>query len=217
MKLSDNVEILFCDNHVLVASKPVDLLTQPDGSGNRSLQEELSEWLRREHHKPGKVFLHCVHRLDRPVSGLVLFARTSKALSRLNKESRRWEIQRVYVAEVEGILAQRSGQLDHFLVHGDHRSRVVSEGTPGAKHARLRYEVLRYLSHSTLVQVELETGRYHQIRAQMGAMGHPVLGDQKYGARQKETWGIRLHATKIAFVHPVTKEPLQFESPPPFG
>src|SRR5579872_3031567 len=156
-------EIVFCDNHLLVAVKPPGLLTQPDESGNDSLEQFAKEWVKKEFQKPGNVFLHSIHRLDKPVSGLVLFARTSKALSRLNENSRNQEIQRTYVAEVEGILPQKEGRLDHYLIHGDHKAIIGKEGDPNAKHARLTYATIRFLEHSTLITIELETGRYHQI------------------------------------------------------
>ena len=217
MKSSDSAEVLFCDNHILIAAKPAGLLTQPDDSGNDSLEAFVKDWVKREYQKEGAVFLHCIHRLDRPVSGLVLFARTSKALSRLNEQSRKIEIQRSYIAEVEGILPQKMGRLDHYLIHGDHRSLIGKSGQEGAKQARLKYEVLHYMPHSTLVRIELETGRYHQIRAQFGAIGHPVHGDKKYGAQNGDGRTIRLHSAKMAFEHPVTKEILTFESAPPFA
>lgn len=217
MKFSDNAEIVFSDNHILIASKPAGLLTQPDDSRDESLEKFVKAWVKKEYHKEGEVFLHCIHRLDRPVSGLVIFARTSKALSRLNEQSRAIEIQRIYEAEVEGVLPQKIGQLDHYLIHGDHRAIVSKEGKEGAKHARLTYQVLAYMPHSSLVRVELETGRYHQIRAQFGAVGHPIRGDKKYGSKSGDGSAIYLHCAKISFAHPVTKELLNFESPCPFG
>ena len=217
MKQSDSAAVLFSDNHILIAAKPAGLLTQPDQSGDESLEAEVKDWVKREYRKEGSVFLHCIHRLDRPVSGLVLFARTSKALSRLNEQSRQMEIERLYRAEVEGVLPQKMGQLDHYLVHGDHRALVAKEGAPEAKHARLTYEVLHYMPHSSLIRVQLETGRYHQIRAQFSAIGHPISGDKKYGSQTGDGKTIRLHCAKISFEHPVTKEVLTFETPPPFS
>lgn len=216
MKSYGSAEVLFSDNHILIASKPPGLLTQPDNSGDESLEEFVKYWVKNEYRKEGNVFIHCIHRLDRPVGGLVLFARTSKALSRLNEQSRNMEIQRTYTAEIEGILAQKIGQLDHYLIHGDHRAIVATAKDPEAKHARLRFEVLHYMPHSTLATIQLETGRYHQIRAQFGAIGHPIIGDKKYGAKSGDGNAIRLHCAKIAFEHPVTKELLSFDSPPPF-
>ena len=221
MKPSDSAdlvpEILFCDNHLLIASKPAGLLTQPDEAGGYSLEQFAKEWVKKEYAKPGEVFLHCIHRLDRPVSGLVLFARTSKALSRLNEQSRQSEIQRIYYAEIEGILAQKLGRLEHYLIHGDHRAIVGKAGDKDAKQARLTFEVHHYLQHSTLVKIELQTGRYHQIRAQFSAIGHPIAGDKRYGSKTGDGKTIHLHCLEIGFEHPVTKEILRFESPAPFA
>lgn len=216
MKFCDSVDVLFCDNHLLVALKPAGLLTQPDDSSDDNLEDRVKAWIKKEHQKPGNVFAHCIHRLDRPVSGLVLFARTSKALSRLNEQSRAMEIQRIYVAEVEGILPEKQGRLDHFLVHGDHKAIVSTSRDKNAKHARLEYEVIRYMPHSTLVRIALETGRYHQIRAQFSTVGHPVFGDKKYGSRSGDGKVLRLHCTLLCLMHPTTKEPLKFESVQPF-
>ncbi len=216
MKSSDS-EIVFCDNHLLVAAKPAGLLTQPDDTGSDSLEAFCKEWVKKEYHKPGNVFLHAIHRLDKPVSGLVLFARTSKALSRLNEQSRNQEIQRIYIAEVEGILSLKEGRLDHYLIHGDHRAIVAKASEKEAKHARLTYKVLESKAHSTVVSIELETGRYHQIRAQFSASGHPVVGDDRYGAKTGDSQAMRLHCSQLSFEHPVTKELLQFRSPAPFA
>lgn len=215
MKLSDS-EVVFCDNHLLIAAKPCGLLTQPDAEDSDSLEAFAKEWIKKEYQKPGNVFLHAVHRLDKPVSGLVLFARTSKALSRLNEQQRDQEIQRIYTAEVEGILTPKEGTLNHYLIHGDHRALIAKPEDPQAKHARLTYQVIRYQEHSTIVSIELETGRYHQIRAQFSALGHPVVGDLRYGAKAGDERAIHLHCAKLAFKHPVTQEVLTFESPFPF-
>jgi len=210
-----DADIIFSDNHLLIASKPAGLLTQPDDTDAPSLELIAKAWVKAEFNKPGNVFLHCIHRLDKPVSGLVLFARTSKALSRLNEQMRDQKIQRTYIAEVEGILSKKEGKLDHYLIHGDRKAILAKSTDPEAKHARLTYQVIRHLEHSTLVSIELETGRYHQIRAQFSASGHPVVGDGKYGARTKQE-EIHLHCAKMAFEHPITKELLSFESPAPF-
>lgn len=220
MKLSDNGEtpdIIFCDNHLLVAEKPSGWLTQPDETGRADLETFAKEWVKREYKKPGAVFLHCIHRLDRPVSGLVLFAKTSKALSRLNDLSRCNEIRRLYIAEVEGILPQKEGKLEHFLAHGEHRALVVKASDPDAKKAVLSYIVLSYKEHTTLVQIELETGRYHQIRAQFSAAGHPIVGDARYGAKGQGSESIRLSCSNLLFLHPVTKEQMTFHCQAPFA
>lgn len=216
MKSYDNAEILYCDNHLLVAAKPCGMLTQPDASVSESLETFAKSWLQKEYEKTGNVFLHAIHRLDRPVSGLVLFARTSKALSRLNEQSRLQAVQRWYLAEVEGVLSKKEGRLDHYLVHGDHRAIVVKQDDQGAKHARLTYRIRKLKIHTTFVEVELETGRYHQIRAQFSAIGHPIVGDVRYGSKSCIEEQIHLHCERLSFCHPVTKEVLSFETPAPF-
>jgi 23S rRNA pseudouridine1911/1915/1917 synthase len=215
MKSSDS-EVLFCDNHLLVATKPPGLLTQPDEEGSDSLEAFAKSWVKKEYAKPGNVFLHAIHRLDKPVSGLVLFARTSKALTRLNEQSRQQEIQRIYWAEVEGIMSQKEGRLDHYLIHGDHKALLGKESDKEAKHARLTFQVVQLKSHTTLLTIELETGRYHQIRAQFSAAGHPIVGDRKYGAKGGDGEAIHLHCGRLAFAHPVTQEILRIETPAPF-
>jgi 23S rRNA pseudouridine1911/1915/1917 synthase len=215
--LDKEPEIIFCDNHLLIANKPPGLLTQPDEIGSDSLEAYAKAWVKKEYRKPGNVFLHAIHRLDKPVSGLVLFARTSKALTRLNELSRLMGIQRVYIAEVEGILSQRLGRLDHYLLHGEHRAIIGKASDKEAKHARLQYQVKNFREHTTLVIIDLETGRYHQIRAQFSAIGHPVVGDRRYGSKKGDGLSIHLHCAELAFEHPVTKETLTFESPAPFG
>ncbi len=214
--LNRDVDVLYCDNHMILASKPCGMLTQPDGSAYDSLEEWLKNWVKKEFHKPGNVFLHCIHRLDRVVSGIVLFARTSKALSRLNEQSRQQEIQRIYLAEVEGILPLQEGKLDHYLVHGDHRAIVSNQDDPKAKHARLVYRTRKRKAHTTVVEIELETGRYHQIRAQFSAEGHPVVGDVRYGASRQDSEAIHLHCMKIALCHPVSQEMVSVEDPASF-
>ncbi len=213
---ADFPEIVFSDNHLLVALKKSGLLTQPDETGADSLEEKAKEWVKKEYQKPGNVFLHAIHRLDRPVSGLVLFARTSKALSRLNEQSREGEIQRVYTAEVEGIVAPKEGRLDHYLIHGNHRAIISNSSEKEAKHARLTYKTIRYTPHTTILSIELETGRYHQIRAQFSAIGHPIVSDLRYGGKQGDGKSIHLHCASLSFKHPVTQEILDLKSPAPF-
>lgn len=196
MKSLDNAAVLYCDNHLLVVNKPPGVATQPD------LEEAAKAWIKHRFKKEGAVFLHVIHRLDKPASGLVLCARTSKALSRLQEAMRRREIQKTYVAEVEGHLSCPQAELKHFLVHGDHKAYVSAEG----KEAILRYRVIKEKKQSTVVEIELETGRYHQIRAQFAALGHPLLGDEKYGSKVPYGKGIALTHVKLVFMHPVTKE-----------
>ncbi len=208
------MKIVFCDNHLLVVLKPVGISTQPHEDQETNLLDQAKAWLKKEFQKPGNVFLEPVHRLDKPVSGLVLFARTSKALSRLNEMMREKGIEKTYFAWVEGKLLHNEATLEHHLFHDEHKARVVDSSHPQGKLARLHYLQINQKDGKTLLEVRLETGRYHQIRAQLAALGHPILGDAKYGSSQ--SWKkdqIALHHGKLKFTHPVTKEALCFESP----
>lgn len=206
------MEIIFCDNHLLVVSKPAGLSTQPHRVFNTSLLEQAKSWVKKEFQKPGNVFLEPIHRLDKPVSGLVLFARTSKALSRLQAMMRKAEIEKTYVAWIEGDLPEDQGTLEHFLIHDDHRARVVPASHPHGKKARLSYVKRAQQQGRTLVEICLETGRYHQIRAQFSAIGFPILGDTKYGSKfVLKDQGIALHSSRLKFCHPVSKTLLSFE------
>ena len=207
---------LYHDNHLLAADKLAGLQTQPSGNNRPSLEDEAKAWIKETYAKPGKVFLEAVHRLDTAVSGVVLFARTSKALSRLNAAQRAREIVKRYEALVEGRPPEDDGVLEHWLVHGSHRAMVEQEGTEGAKVARLRFRVLSVNDTLSRVAIELETGRYHQIRAQFAAIGHPILGDAKYGSRTRlENGVIALHHREMSFVHPVRKTPVRIEAQVP--
>jgi 23S rRNA pseudouridine1911/1915/1917 synthase len=201
---------LYSDNHLLVAVKPAGWLTQPDGSSTPDLETLMKEWVKKEKNKPGAVFLHAAHRLDRFAFGLVLFARTSKALSRLNEQMRAGTIRRIYVAEVEGTLIENEGVLEHYLTHEEYHAAVVAADHPGAKKARLSYVVEERLKTSTMVRVDLATGRYHQIRAQFSAIGHPILGDTRYGAKEEKEKS-HLQCATLIFQHPVTKEKKRFD------
>ncbi len=219
MKLSgseSSPDVIFCDNHLLIAFKPSGWLTQPDDTKRADLESFAKDWVKKEFQKPGAVFLHCIHRLDRPVSGLVIFAKTSKALTRLNEASRAGAIQRLYLAEVEGIVSEKSGTLEHFLLHGDGRAIVSTPKNPDAKKALLTYRVLQVKEHSTVVQIELQTGRYHQIRAQFAAIGHPIIGDIRYKAKSGSGDAICLSCTDLKFPHPVTREEIVFHVDAPF-
>ncbi len=213
MKSSDNV--IYCDNHLLVANKAAGMLTQPDGSSTPDLEGEMKAWVKAKYNKPGAVFLHAIHRLDRPVSGLVLFARTSKALSRLNEQVRSGTIERTYIAEVEGAPAEEEGDLEHYLRHGSHTAIVSHAKDPEAKWASLHYRIEKKKERTSLIRIELRTGRYHQIRAQFAAIGCPIVGDHRYGAKG-EGKTIRLHCTRLALTHPVTQEALFWEELPLF-
>lgn len=203
------VEVLYVDNHILLVNKPADLATQPIPTSDESLELLCKEWIKEQYKKPGNVFLHAIHRLDKPVSGIVLFARTSKALSRLNESMRQHEMQKVYLALVEGHLKKSEGHLEHYLVHGDHYAHLATEKTAGAKRASLKYVVKEEKDDCTFLEITLETGRYHQIRAQMASIGHPVVGDSKYGSSKTyPKKGIALCHSQFSFPHPITKEQL---------
>lgn len=220
MKLSDKdpamVDILYHDNHVVVALKIAGELTQPVNPDDDCLEKKVKAWIKKTYDKKGDVFCHVVHRLDKPVSGIVLFAKTSKALSRLNLSSRNTEFVKVYVAEVHGIITKDQGTLTNYLKHGDHEAIVCDDKTPQAQLAILDFQVVERKEKTTIVAIKLKTGRYHQIRAQMAHFGHPIIGDVKYGAKKMENDKISLHNAFLEFIHPVTNEKIQILSPPEF-
>lgn len=210
----DEGRVLFCDNHVLVLGKPAGLLTQPNESDDPSLELMGKLWLKEKFQKPGNVFLHALHRLDRPVSGIVLFARTSKALSRLNQSLRELRFQKEYLALVEGEFPEKEGTLEHYLERGDFITTPVEKENPNGKKSLLTFERLQIKNNFTFLKIKLLTGRYHQIRAQFAAEGYPVLGDGKYGSKNPSKH-LFLHHTRLSFPHPVSQEILSFESPMP--
>lgn len=206
------LDVIYEDNHLIVVNKPAGLLTQPTDEEQDSLETQTKAWIKEKYQKPGNVFLGVVHRLDRPVSGLVVFAKTSKALSRLNESVRGKHVQKIYRALVEGKPSKNSDTLEHYLRHDDFRAYVSTKQDPEAKLARLHYEVLEEKGDCSLLQIELETGRYHQIRAQLAAMGYPIVGDSKYGSKKIFPKGIiALHHYRWSGEHPVTKDPITFE------
>lgn len=198
------VDVIYIDNHLLVLNKPAGLLTQPNESEEPSLETLGKAWLKERFQKPGNVFLAAVHRLDRPASGLVLFARTSKALSRLNDSLRSHQFQKEYLALAEGIFLENEGTLEHQLEKGAFIARVSREG----KNCLLHYQVLQPMEGCTLLKISLHTGRYHQIRAQLAAEGHPILGDRKYGSTIPSEH-LLLHHAALSFPHPITQERIQ--------
>ena len=191
------MDILFVDNHLLAAVKPAGIATQP------VFEEMARTWVEVTYKKPGKAFLEPIHRLDKPVSGIVLFARTSKALSRLHAMMRERKIVKTYRAEVEGVVRKDEDSLEHYLVHDDFHARVSTAGDPEAKKAVLSYRIVEKRKHSTVLEITLHTGRYHQIRAQLAAIGHPIVGDEKYGSRRGAEV-LALTHTRMGFIHPVT-------------
>lgn len=206
--------ILFADNHLLAVNKPAGMLCQDSGTGKRNLEDWAREWVRVDKAKPGSVFLNAVHRIDRSVSGVVLFARTSKALARLNEDIRKRNCRKVYHALVEGVPPKPDDQLVHWLTHEHQRAEISCEGAAGAQRAVLSYKVLKKIDRFSLLEVDLETGRYHQIRAQLSAIGCPIAGDEKYGASVANQ-EIALHHQRLEIQHPTRKEPLKIEAPYP--
>lgn len=207
------MKILFCDNHLLIVLKPAGISTQPHEGAKENLLDQAKFWVKNQFKKPGKVFLEPVHRLDKPVSGLVLFARTSKSLSRLQEMMRKQEIEKTYFAWVEGSsLLKKEGLLEHYLFHDEYRAKVVDLAHPKAKLASLKYSRIRQHQERSLIEIQLKTGRYHQIRCQFAAIGCPIIGDQKYGSTLSwKVEEIALHHGRLKFLHPVTKSDLCFD------
>ena len=208
------MEIVFIDNHLLAADKPHNLRTQPSGTERDSLEAQAKLFIKNEFHKPGNVFLEAVHRIDRQACGIVLFARTSKALSRLTEQIRNGSCRKIYRALVTGRMPKDEGFLEDWLIHDDFKAVVASPGSDGAKRATLRYRQLetRPDGHS-LLEIQLETGRYHQIRAQLAHAGCPIVGDDRYGSREPYKNGaVALQHASLTILHPITKEPITFEA-----
>ncbi len=208
----DQRDILYEDNHLLVVNKHCGDLVQSDPEGDSALENEIKEFIRVRDAKAGNVFLGVAHRIDRPVSGAVLFAKTSKALARLNQMLRSGEIDKRYWAVVEARPEKEEGELTHYILRDGRKNRsyACDKPTGEAKLSRLRYSVLACGDRYTLLEVELLTGRHHQIRAQLSKIGCPIKGDLKYGAKRSNPGGgISLHSRSIEFVHPVRKEPVR--------
>lgn len=211
-------DILYEDNHLLVVNKHCGDLVQPDPSGESALEDQIKAYIKHRDAKPGEVFLGVVHRIDRPVSGAVLFAKTSKALARLNEMIRTGAIRKTYWAVTERTPEPETGDLRHWLVRDGrtNRSHVYDTPKPEAKESRLRYETLARSTRYTLVGVELLTGRHHQIRAQLAKIGCPIKGDLKYGAKRSNPGGgIALHSRAVEFEHPVRHEAVSVAAPVP--
>ena len=204
------MEVLYEDNHIIAVNKTCNEIVQGDKTGDTPLSETVKAYIKDKYNKPGEVFLGVTHRLDRPTSGVVLFARTSKALTRLNEMFKSHEqIKKTYWAIVQGGPKVPEARLENWLVRNEaqNKSYIAKQGAKEAKQAILSYKTLVKGEHYTLLEVNLETGRHHQIRCQLAAIGCPIKGDLKYGAkRSNPDGGICLHARKIEFIHPVKKE-----------
>ncbi len=213
------LNVLYEDNHCIAVVKPGRVLTAGDKTGDVSLLDTVKDYLKQKYKKPGNVFVGLVHRLDRPVSGVVLFARTSKAASRLSEQFRKGTVQKTYRAIVEGIVEKSSGELVDWLLKNEDTNtvRVVPAETPAARESRLQFRRLQSLADLTLVEIIPATGRSHQIRVQLAAHGHPICGDRKYGSKHSMQGMIALHASKLTFEHPTRHEPVTVSAPDPAG
>jgi len=214
----DNIQILFEDNHLIIINKRVGDLVQGDKTGDKPLNEIVKSYIKDKYNKPGEVFLGVVHRIDRPTSGVVIFARTSKALVRLNEALRNKEIKKTYWAIVKNPVVKSEDSLTHYLVKNQRNNKATAypKDVKGSKKAVLHYKKIQTFDTYALLEIELETGRHHQIRIQLATIGLPIKGDLKYGFnRSNKNGGIHLHARNISFLHPVKKEQISIEAPTP--
>ena len=214
----ENVQILYEDNHLVIVNKRAGDITQGDKTGDTPLSDIVKEYIKEKFNKPGNVFLGVVHRLDRPTSGIIIFARTSKALERLNKMLREKTIDKTYWAIVKNQPKIADDTLINYLKKNpkNNKSSVFSKEIDGSKRAVLHYKTLKRLDNYSLLEIDLETGRHHQIRAQLSAIGSPIKGDLKYGFNRSNPNGsIHLHARRIQFTHPVSNQHIDITAPLP--
>ena len=210
--------VLYEDNHIIIVSKTASEIVQGDKTGDTPLSETVKQYLKEKYQKPGNVFIGVTHRLDRPVSGLVVFAKTSKALGRLNEMFRVGEVKKTYWAIVKNMPPEPEGELVHYLVRNEkqNKSYAYDSEKPGSKKAILHYRLIGHSDNYYLLEVDLKTGRHHQIRCQLAKMGCPIRGDLKYGfPRSNPDGSICLHARRVRFVHPVSKEVIEVVAPVP--
>jgi 23S rRNA pseudouridine1911/1915/1917 synthase len=220
MQALTQVSVLYEDNHLIAVEKNAGQTVQPEPGKPASVEEEVKAYIKEKYNKPGAVFVGVIHRLDMPVSGIVLLAKTSKALERMNKIFEKREVEKIYIAQVEGVPALPQQTITHWLRRDDVRKMVKAFPTEvrGADKAVLSYIVLQQKNKQALLEIHLHTGRKHQIRAQLSAIGHPIVGDVKYAASAPYKNGrIFLHAAKLAFTHPVTNLQVVIESKIPFS
>jgi 23S rRNA pseudouridine1911/1915/1917 synthase len=214
----ENLEVLFEDNHIIIVNKKTGDITQGDKTGDKPLSDVVKEYVKEKYNKPGSVFIGTVHRLDRPTSGIVIFARTSKALERLNKMLRDKTINKTYWAIVKNAPKKDNDTLINFLKKDTKKNKsfVYKKEISGSKEATLHYKTIKKLDNYFLLEINLETGRHHQIRTQLSFIGSPIKGDLKYGFnRSNKDGSISLHARKIEFIHPVSKENISILAPTP--
>ena len=212
--------VIYEDNHIIVVNKAASEIVQGDKTGDTPLSETVKQYLKEKYNKPGNVYLGVTHRLDRPVSGLVIFAKTSKALPRLNEMFKSSEVKKTYWAIVKNAPQQAEGELVHYLVRNEkqNKSYAYDREVPNSKKAILNYRLIGKSDNYYLLEIDLKTGRHHQIRCQLAKMGCPIKGDLKYGfARSNPDASICLHSRFVSFIHPVSKQLIELEAPVPTG
>ena len=218
LSTKENLQVLYEDNHIIVVNKRVGDIVQGDKTGDKPLSDVVKEYIKAKYNKPGEVFLGVVHRLDRPTTGIVLFARTSKALTRLNDLFKNRETQKTYWAVVKNKPPKAEDNLVHFLKRNpqNNTSKAHLKEIPESKKASLDYKIIKELKNYVALEINLHTGRHHQIRSQLSAIGCPIKGDLKYGFdRSNPDGGIHLHARNLKLTHPVSKEILNITAPVP--
>lgn len=214
------MKVIYEDNHIIVVSKTASEIVQGDKTGDTPLSELVKHYLKEKYNKPGNVFIGVTHRLDRPVSGLVVFAKTSKALARLNEMFKNGDVHKTYWAIVKNCPQETEATLEHYLVRNEkqNKSYAYDREKPGSKKAILHYKLIGHSENYFLLEVDLKTGRHHQIRCQLAKIGCPIKGDLKYGfPRSNPDGSICLHARRVSFIHPVSKELIELEAPLPEG
>lgn len=214
----NNLEVLYEDNHLIIVNKRVGDIVQADKTGDKPLSEIVKEYIKEKYNKPGNVFLGVVHRLDRPTTGIVIFTKTSKSLSRMNELFSNRETKKTYWAVVKNKPNPPNAKLTHYIKRCEKKntSKAHLKEIPESKLASLQYQIIRELTNYSVLEIQLHTGRHHQIRAQLAAIGSPIKGDLKYGFdRSNPDGGIHLHARKLSFIHPVSKQPITIVAPTP--
>ncbi|MBR6757619.1 MAG: RNA pseudouridine synthase [Bacteroidaceae bacterium] len=212
------MEVVYEDNHIIIVNKTCREIVQGDKTGDTPLSEIVKEWLKAKYNKPGNVFIGVTHRLDRPVSGLVIFAKTSKALSRLNEMFRKGEVKKTYWAIVKNTPPQPQDTLVHYITRNEKNNKSTAHTTArsGGQRAELDYRLIATGDNYRLLEINLKTGRHHQIRCQLAKIGCPIKGDLKYGSeRSNPDGGISLHARRVTFEHPVSHLPIDITAPVP--
>jgi 23S rRNA pseudouridine1911/1915/1917 synthase len=212
------MEIIYEDNHIIAVNKTCGEIVQGDKTGDTPLSEQLKGWLKEKYQKPGNVFVGVTHRLDRPVSGVILFAKTTKALSRLNEMFRLGEVKKTYWAMIGNPPPKEEDELTHWLIRNEsqNKSYAYNHERPHSKQAVLHYQLIGHSNRYYLLEIHLKTGRHHQIRSQLAHIGCPVKGDLKYGAsRSNPDGGISLHARSLEFMHPISQKTLHLVAPTP--